>query len=269
MLIGAGVRIGGGPHLALGNAGIQSTERNRWGQKLRNLAAGDAKVSGVTDRAGVPSGYRHPGAWVLPRKPGGLRAFRALEGDGTLTAGIAGGVNGTVTMTGTGSVSATAQLVVSAVATITGSGTVSANLLAILNGTATLTGTSTVAAELDALGFMLSTLTGTGTLTAPNYGTGTLEAEIQPFTELSPQSLAGAVWSALTADNVDAGSMGEALRAVRAILANRVVTDPAAGTYTVYDDDNTTVLLSGDLWQDADGTTAYAGAGAERRDRLI
>lgn len=46
------------------------------------------------------------------------------------------------------------------------------------------------------------------------------------------------------------------------------MTDPAAGTFTVYDDDDVTVLLTGDLWQDADATTAYAGSGAERRDRL-
>ena len=59
-----------------------------------------------------------------------------------------------------------------------------------------------------------------------------------------------------------------AMRLMAAIAANRVVTDPAAGTYTVYDDDSTTVLASGDLWQDAAGTTPYAGSGAERRDRL-
>jgi hypothetical protein len=53
------------------------------------------------------------------------------------------------------------------------------------------------------------------------------------------------------------------------LLKNRTVTDPVAGTYTVFADDDTTVLLQGDLWQDAAGTVPYAGAGAERRDRLV
>lgn len=55
---------------------------------------------------------------------------------------------------------------------------------------------------------------------------------------------------------------------VRKLLLNRVVTDPIAGTYTVYDDDDATVYLSGALWEDTGGTIAYRAAGADRRDRL-
>lgn len=53
-----------------------------------------------------------------------------------------------------------------------------------------------------------------------------------------------------------------------AILANKMVTDPVAGTLTVFDDDNTTPLLTADLFKDAAGTTPYNGTGAERRERL-
>jgi hypothetical protein len=58
------------------------------------------------------------------------------------------------------------------------------------------------------------------------------------------------------------------LSQIGASLLNRVVTDPVAGTYTIYADDDATVLLSGNLWEDASGTQAYQGQGAERRDRL-
>jgi hypothetical protein len=37
---------------------------------------------------------------------------------------------------------------------------------------------------------------------------------------------------------------------------------------TVYDTDGVTPLLSANLFQDAAGTTPYAGAGAERRELL-
>lgn len=84
----------------------------------------------------------------------------------------------------------------------------------------------------------------------------------------SAEDIAQAVWGASLAINQQSGSMARAMKVMSAIAANRVVTDPAAGTFTVYDDDSTTVLASGLLWQDAAGTTPYAGAGAERRDRL-
>ncbi len=55
---------------------------------------------------------------------------------------------------------------------------------------------------------------------------------------------------------------------VTKILRNKMITNPATGILTIYDDDGTTVLLSGQLYQDAGGITKYAGAGSERRERL-
>jgi hypothetical protein len=53
-----------------------------------------------------------------------------------------------------------------------------------------------------------------------------------------------------------------------AVLRNRTVTDPSAGTMTVYAEDNVTVLYTANLYEDALGQVAYRGRGAERRDRL-
>ena len=52
------------------------------------------------------------------------------------------------------------------------------------------------------------------------------------------------------------------------LLRNKQITNPATGKLTVYDDDGTTVLLQGDLFEDSAGTQAYRGQGAERRERL-
>lgn len=46
-------------------------------------------------------------------------------------------------------------------------------------------------------------------------------------------------------------------------------TSAILGTITVYDDDNTTPLLAAELFEDAGGTQAYRGKGADRRDRLV
>lgn len=60
----------------------------------------------------------------------------------------------------------------------------------------------------------------------------------------------------------------EALMLVLKILRNRRETDPDLGKQRVYDDDSTTVLLEGDLFEDVAGTQPYQGQGADRADRM-
>lgn len=61
---------------------------------------------------------------------------------------------------------------------------------------------------------------------------------------------------------------------IRLILAskfsqNKLITNPNDGTLTLFDDNGTTVLLTGILYEDVAGTRLYRGQGADRRDRLI
>jgi hypothetical protein len=79
--------------------------------------------------------------------------------------------------------------------------------------------------------------------------------------------VAQAVWGSATTINAVEGTMAVALRMVEALLRNRMVTDPATGVVTVYDE-NDVALATADLWEDAAGTAAYDGNGAERRDRF-
>lgn len=55
---------------------------------------------------------------------------------------------------------------------------------------------------------------------------------------------------------------------IRKLLANKLHTNPTTGVIELYDDDDTTVLLSGNLFEDIAGTQAYQGSGADRRDRM-
>lgn len=70
------------------------------------------------------------------------------------------------------------------------------------------------------------------------------------------EQIAAAVWAATPAV------------IIAKILRNKMVTDPATGTLTVFDDDNVTPLLTAPIYKDAAGTTPYNGTGAERRERL-
>jgi hypothetical protein len=58
------------------------------------------------------------------------------------------------------------------------------------------------------------------------------------------------------------------LERIEKIIRNKMITDPVAGTITIFDDDGVTVLLQANIFQDAAGTIPYAGQGAERRERL-
>jgi hypothetical protein len=165
-----------------------------------------------TDRKiAYPVGYLHPYAFDMPLKPGGLSTFNQTTGTGALSATGDRGVNGISALAGTGSLTGTGGLIVSAVAALTGDGALAGAANATLAAVAALSGSGTLSGTIGALGGVIAALAGTGTLTAGSYATGTLDADILPYTELSPQSLAAAVWSALAASSNDAGSMGEKL----------------------------------------------------------
>lgn len=51
-------------------------------------------------------------------------------------------------------------------------------------------------------------------------------------------------------------------------LRNRNETNQTTGKQTIYQDDGATAYMEGDAFEDQAGTTAYAGKGIERRDRL-
>lgn len=55
---------------------------------------------------------------------------------------------------------------------------------------------------------------------------------------------------------------------IEKIARNKMITDPATGVLTVYDDDGSTPLMSANIFKDAAGTVPYNGTGAERRERL-
>lgn len=76
------------------------------------------------------------------------------------------------------------------------------------------------------------------------------------------------LWSALLSDFSGDATMGAAIALLLKVARNRQVVSQGTGKLTVYDDDNTTVLLEGNVYRDAAGTTPYSGDGIERRDKL-
>lgn len=70
-------------------------------------------------------------------------------------------------------------------------------------------------------------------------------------------------------DNVLVSIPGGTLDLILKILVNRQELNPATGTFTLYDNDGTTVLYTTSAWADAAGTVPYSGGALRRIDALF
>lgn len=202
------------------SGGVASIERSNFG-KAGMLASRFQAFSPIL--GGLPTGHLAPSSWSLPRTAGALSAINAASiAVAAAPANLAEGRN----LVGTAAVvvvvaDAALQLVVSATgaATITfaQAGTVAGALSAVGQASVSFdVGTATLGAVINALasaGFAISA-------SATPRANGWLAGNITPYTELSPQSLATAVWQQV----IEAGFTAEQIL--------RIVAAHAAGAAT-------------------------------------
>lgn len=209
------------------------------GSGLSSTNAGNFHASGrsrnrtffFNKKASFPDGYDYAYALKPAQKAGGLASQTNIAGAGAISdAQLISARLATATLAGAGAISV-AQLsaVVTASATLAGAGALSGGVIAGASMTATLAGVGAISNAAMAATIPISgTLAGIGAFTANLKGIGRLEAEITPFTELSPQSLAE---NLLDAQDVEAGySMREALRLILSAVAGKL---SGAGTATI------------------------------------
>ena len=179
---------------------------------IRNITAGEGITSGLVS---LPSGNRHPSAWMMPQKPGALAARNRLTGSGGVSDADVWAVKlAEAALTGTGELSATGGLIVQLVAAVTGSGTLSdADIKAFLQLAAALTGSGTADGTAAGLGALLAAVAGSGTAAGSTLtGTGALAADlVVTGAGLTTGNVGAAVWGALASANNTAGTMGEKL----------------------------------------------------------
>jgi hypothetical protein len=214
--------------------GSPGTFRSMWGRGDRmNQSVGQGIPSKL---AGIPSGHLAPSSWVLPYKPGAMSSFTNLVvtvTPGSLNLAAGRNISGDSTVTITVN-PADGQLIVSA----SGSTSITFNLAGDLAGALSASGNAditftvnnaTLGAIVDAVGAALVQFSNSANIRA----TGNLSGDITPFTELSPQSLSAAVWSALASAYNAPGTMGEKLN--DAGSAANPWTEVIDGTYTASD----------------------------------
>ena len=176
--------------------GSPGTFRAMWSRGDRmNQSVGQGIPS---ELAGIPYGHLAPSSWVLPYQAGAMSSFTqcvVTVTPGTLNLAAGRNLSGSTTVTVTVDPAA-GQLIVSAV----GSTSITFNLSGQLAGALSAVGSTaitvtvnnaTLGAIVDAVGATLVQITTSATPRA----TGNMVGNITPFTELSPQNLAAAVWA--------------------------------------------------------------------------
>ena len=178
----------------------------------RNITAGE----GITSRlVSLPSGNRHPSAWMMPQTAGALAARNTVSGTGGVSEADTWAVKlAQAALSGTGSLDAVGGLIVQLIADIAGSGGISeGDLKAFLQALADIGGSGEISdAQATGLGELVAALTGLGLVDATLTGIGELSADlVVTGTGLTTSNVGQAVWAAVAAANNAAGTMGEKL----------------------------------------------------------
>jgi hypothetical protein len=168
---------------------------------------------GIAQTSSVPEGTFPGPVSILPPLVGGGMCAANNASDITLTTAgslLSGGpMDGTAGMVfdQTGGLSLQVQLIGDSTFALTTSGGLALTIALAGDGTATITGAGGLSMVVPVAGNAAVALTTAADL----KGNLSLAGNITPFTELSPEGLAAAVWSAAATSNNVAGSMGEKL----------------------------------------------------------
>lgn len=178
--------------------------------RIRNLTAGEGITS---DLVGLPSGNRHPSAWMMPQKAGAIAARNTITGAATFTATAQSGYNIAATVTGDGGIPpCSIGLIVSIAATLEATGGItSAQLEALASIAATITGSSSVTATAAGLADLAASIAGAGLVNANNTALMDIAATIRGYSELTPEGIRDNVWGAILANYQATGTAGKAL----------------------------------------------------------
>lgn len=246
-------------HGAVGAYGLRSALDNS-GQR-KNFNSGEHAVSGVTNKAAIPAGARHPIAWRMGTKAGSLASHSEAQGAATATLAMASGINIAGLSEGLSDALATLQLVVSMQGTAAGIATVTGNILAALGMAGTAAGTSTGSGTVGALAWCAGTAAGVGTGSLTSYATGRLVGTTEE-SGLTNAGIANSVWSYI----IGASEAQDLLAAAGA--AGDPLLGVVEGTLTLRDVQRIVLsVLAGQVTGAGTGTETFKGQSGE--DRVV
>lgn len=162
-------------------------------------------------RDSFPCASAPPYSFVLGNNGGLLSSTTTVNGLASSISGLALGKTCDSFIAGTGNFTSSLSLITQIACSILGSGILSASLTGKVEMAASLIGSGDITGALNLIANVVATINGSGTLSGNLRGDSFMSADILPYTELSPENLANAVWEALAAAHNNPGTMGEKL----------------------------------------------------------
>lgn len=195
----------------IAGAGLYIVPGN-WNQagKMRNFA-------GLQPLASNPAGHLSPSAWMLPQTGGAMASY--AEAGLTISASGAGAMGINIEGAASFSISfadAAGELIVSGAGTASFSISASGSAVATLNGSGSASMAFGASGSIGALawGYGDASMTFSGSLTP--YAVGNMQGTTDVSTEITNDSVANAVWSAIASTFNVSGTMGAKLNAASA-----------------------------------------------------
>jgi hypothetical protein len=203
------VRFLGGSTLAGDRSNFNKTAADR-----------NSFVGAFPPQGGEPNGYSWPYAWNNSVKNGALATYTGVAGTSAIGSSLVVAKLSVANLSGTSTINASVNVLIELAAMLVGTGNVVAQVAAVSKMVAAITSSGTVSAGLSAAVQMISSASGVGAIDAVMRGFGSLSSDISPFTDLSPENLADAVWAYQKTDATTTGSMGVELKKAKTAAEN-------------------------------------------------
>jgi hypothetical protein len=205
-----------------------------------------------------------------------------MNGNGDLSADIAGAIQIVSILSGSGDLEGAIKATVGLIANLSGTSDLNSSIIGNWNMVVALLGNNNLASAIKAKAYLESNIISANTLIVNNGAVvGSMSSNITSLSELSPESLASSVWSALASKHNQSGTMGEKLNGAgsagnpwteiiegtyTAAEVMRMLAAVAAGKTTIVDNGNgSATVVFRDLEDTADRVTAEM-QGSERID---
>ncbi len=193
---------------------------------------GDHLVSGETEKDSFPTGTNPPYSYILGFKGVLLTSTTLIDGSGSVVSNLSQGINIEGDLSGSGSITSSLSLITQIAADLAGQGTLTADMVGIVQMAADLAGQGDVTSSLSLISNMIANMNGSGNISgALLLGVANLEADISPFTTLSPESLANAIMNKTIEGSY---TFEECMRLLTAVAAGKsTIVDLGGGLATV------------------------------------
>jgi len=208
-----------------------------------------------------------------------------LNGEGELSGSISGAVQAIANLASSGDLSGAIKATVDLVATINGDNTLTSDIIGNWNMVTSLIGSNNFSGAIKAFAEIQANPQGNNTFIINNGAVvGAMSSSITSLSILSPESLASSVWSALSSQNNQSGTMGEKMNGAgsagnpwteiiegtyTAAEVMRLLVSVASGKTTINDNgNNTATVVFRNLSDTADSITAEM-QGSERTNVIL